>query len=578
MSLPSFQLYFDGVQMNDLPPEFDAEFSLTLTRRSENGGLSVSYSSDLTFTGDAYTYLRSAISDRLDSVRVQINSLCCDGEYQPVFYGRIDGNSLEFCFGKCEIRTQLIEDTAEARAMECLASQMIADDEFIARATDPVGYGASGIYSPQFTYCNEVRPDLLADFLIITALLLNIIYFSLLPIIAVTSVVITIIGAVIGYDPDEVSSLLDQYRELRERMNIAVIQCGRRHPAPFVRTYANYGCGKCGLSFQSSIFTDPGSAYFNAAYFNAPIKRGLRPDETASYIDDNKPIKSVIQFLDDLKATFNGDYRIEPGGILRFERKDYWNTGSYLFDLTYAEDQDYTTNPILQNYVCYSWDNLDLPAIADFNFTPDPLDSTGNEAAKRYNDTVVWQDVPAKPNIKGSKLYQIPFGTMRGRRDGIDRDVLATYEGWPLVGGFIAGYDYVMLLTQDKAFVPKILIWDETSALWDAKVKHTGSPWISPPGYPYTGRIYNYQMFVESDFNGNLYDNFWFIDDPKLTTYQGLTWKAEITFTCEDYQLLNLNNPVLLPNYFSPGGTMIGYARSINWNVKAGTATIQGIA
>ena len=557
--------------------------SFTIRRRDEDGTIAYGFSGDLTFYGDAFLYLYNTIINPPEGfgtgvnkeVFIRVYDDCCrtqvNGEFKDymIFQGVINGASLDWCVRECYIRCQVSEYNDTTKKTDCLKSNVIWHNGY-----DYNGKKFTELSHPFVWHCSELRPSFMHYLWLIIGLGLNVMLLmlhSLVALVALIKEIIDAIGALFSGEAVEFDfDLLASYKDLIDQMNGYVSGCQYGHPAPLVRDYIQNICNVCGLTFSSSIFNDPASPYYNTLFFSAPTTKGK--DEYVTWIADDAPIASGDTMLNWLKDTFNGDYRIE-NGILYFERRDYFNNGDIWLDLSNALDSEAIK-------ICFSYPTKRDPANAEFNWMLDGVDWCGNEAKSFYNERVDW-NLPfgQYARLKGTRKYQIPFSPARFRRDGVDEDVLSVWQdAWNTfgLGDYLTGgaqFSRALLLPVHMTSTPKLLIWDGTSSVQDAKIKHIP---YSPAYQPMIGNVqapnpidpdgdyYNFDMWVSSEtdsvlttqgvgtskpyIQGNLYDRFWYIDDPRLSNEVKLDYTATIVRDCKAIITLDFTKSVLLPN------------------------------
>lgn len=520
-------------------------------RKDEEKKLAKSVTGELTFYGLGFDIIRQTLIEdpngKFNWVDILIyDDGCCGEDPVLVFEGIIRGDTIDWCEGECFVTAQAIEHTDETKTFDCLKSTLIDDN-------------ANGFQQqdhPRMVYCVEMRPSGLQDVILIFGILLNVIFLVLYPVVAVVwliveilnvivSVINTIIDAIntvpgidvdnideIDIDGSEDQNLMQVWQDLIDRLNENILGCGREHPSPLVRDYIQNVCDICGLTFQSSIFTDPQSEYYNTVYLNAPIKKGTR-DENQPWISENAPIKSGEGFLQDLAIPFSADHRIQ-NGVLRFEREDYFWSGDILFNYDTLKGD----NQIVE-VICYQWRDEDPAALGRFNYIDDPVDWVGNEARNRYNDVVEFNQ-PFSELQKGIREVSLPFSPARTRQDGIDRDVLGDYDFWFLWTPILNEFENALIMNNGTAFQPKLLIWDGES-IDAAQVKAFPTPgddvpndesFNSPYWFDERGILPN-TGYPSDHPNGSLYTRFHSWKHPRVLNDRGQEFTFATRFTCE---------------------------------------------
>jgi hypothetical protein len=382
----------------------------------------------------------------------------------------------------------------------------------------------------------------------------------MIPLLAVVATIVITVNAIIqfinavfgtsinkiDFDNDPSTGPFKEFNNWKNKIINTIIGCGRKHPSPLVRDYAENVCGKCKLKFSSSIFNEPSSDYFNACYHNAPVDKGVEDTNTSSFwVDKNKPLLNGILFFDQLKNTFNGEWRIS-NGVLTFERRDFFKPVKTWVDLTAMESDKYD--------ICYSWGKKTRPSYGVFEYAQEAINTISNEAKFRYGDIVEWNQ-PVLPGQKGEFKPLIPFSACRFRddhvrlSDGPERDVLTTYRNAPFIGSKIQQWDNVVLLNQHICFNPMLIIWDGQSRL-DARASGTQFGQFTNNSEATPGEFYNYPLWFDATVAGNMYTNFWFIEDPRTQNFQNKTYDATIEMTCDLINSANLDDGINTPEGF----------------------------
>lgn len=535
------KIYLDN-QIVAYPQDNLKNPSFTYRRKDEEGFKSFSFTGDITFLGSDYDYLYSKLvsSDTALTNEVELKFVddCC-GNKEYKFNIRAD--SLEWCENECSMTAAAIEKSEMEAQLRCLRNTRIADN----------WNGFQNKRHPRFTYCNEVRPAWHHDVVLIQAIVLLTVYytlypivFSLWPIIVVVVLVVNFINNTFGTDinidaiTQENGDPINPFKEFeawKEKMIEYLIGCGKKHPSPLIRDYASNVCGKCGLAFSSTIFNDPSSQYYNTCYHFAPIDKGVdRDDQTTFWLPKNEPYLSGMKFFDQLKDTFNGRWFIK-NNTLFFERRDFGQASTPWLDLTTLPKEEYN--------ICYNWSKKNRPAYGVFEYTKDAINSIGSEANRRWGDVVEWNDPPLKTQ-KGELRPNIEFAACRFRDDGIDRDVLSDYEDVPEFGHRIAKYKNCVLLNQHLCYTPMLLIWDaQNSSIDDARVNGTDY-FFEGNSEANINQYYNYPMWFDEFLPGNMYTNFWFIENPRLINFQGIEYEAIVKMTCERLAAMDIDGSI----------------------------------
>lgn len=534
-----------AIELNDLPvsqQDITGEDGITITESLRNGpgsagGPLKAVSGILTFYGDAWRLLKTQLVEAADgkrrTVRIKIFDTCAVPR-ELVFDGVIAGSGVDWCEGECHIQGQAIQETEETRRADCFSSTLVADN----------WNGFQQATHPKFVYCDELRPEWLHKTLLYLGLVIQIMYVVLYPVVLVVMVIVEVVNAIIeavntlpgvnigriDFDGDSTTNVLEEWANLRDKVLGAIIGCGRRHPSPLVRSYVQNVCGKCGLTFESSIFLDPASEYFNTAYLFAPSRRGIAPSDSVATIYENLPLKTGDVFMDEIALVFNGEWRVE-GTKVRLERRD-----KLVGAQAWVDPAQLRAEKRLVGEVCYEWDSDDLPAFGKFEYQADPLDAVGNEANTRYNAIVEWNSPPSVLQRK-SRDTVLPFGMARFRNDGVEDDLLSGFAGlYPVINDF----DKALLLTTGTMNIPKLVIWDGQNVQSAIARRFPAAPYsYAVPNWPLQFNTVGVANLDPIDTNApgvGLYPRFHHINNPRVDATRGLKWK--FTFEYNEAELV----------------------------------------
>lgn len=516
--------------------------TFTLRQEDANGDKVFNFTDDLEFEGEDRDYIYSKLvtdTNALNNTVILkfVDDCCSDKVYQFL----IKPESLKWCDGDCKITAAATEYSESAEKITCLKNTLIFDNY----------NGFQSQTHPKMSYCLEVRPSMVQDLLIILVIATNLAYYSLIPIVVALVPLFFVINLIINFinnlegsinnidfDGDPSTNVLQEYLNFITLMNEISIGCGRKHPSPKVRSYANNFCGKCGLTFQSSIFNNPASDYYETVYMNAPVIKGNLSTDASNWIDKNKPLLNGEKFLNELKGIHNAKWNIE-NSVLIFERRDFFTPSTPWLDLTQMDSKDYT--------ICYNWTRRPRYSYALFMYQKDAVNWIGAEASDRWGSYVEWNN-PYSPLQKDEFRPLFAFSPCRFRDDGIDRDVLSDYKNAPFVGNIIQNYDNVILMNEGKCYTPMLLIWDSTTGYDNSKVRI-----FFPPGNAGTGlnQCYNYAYWFDEGYPGNMYDRFWAIDNPRTAAWQGKDFSVEVFVKCATQNSINLDGQIMTPEGLS---------------------------
>ena len=562
------KVYLDGNPIQ-YPNDTLLEPRFTERRKNEEGQFAISFTGELMFTGTDFDYVYSKLVTDPQAINNSIILLfvddCCENkEYRFL----IKPESLKWCDGSCEITANAVEFTPDSQAYACLENTLIWDNY----------NGFKSASHPKVKYCLEYRPSLMQDALLIIGLftvfgattILAMFATILLPLIGLINAVVAFVNGLgaslnsitIGGFSDPIA-IFNYLKNLFETTNGQLIAgCGYEHPSPLVRSYLSNVCNKCGIGIESSIFNDPTNDYYNLIYFSAPIKSGrinnpyfVKP--IVPFIDDNQPIHNGKTFVEEIIQPFNGKYDIN-NGVLRIHRRDFFENQIPFFDAT-----TYDPNKIIRQ--CYEWSKKRRPAYADIGYQKDAIDWCGSEATSRWSDIIEWNN-PVNPIQKGAHTKLFPYSAARFRDDKIERDVLSDYSWMPYgIGQAIQDNSNAMIMNSGTSFTPKLLIWDGADINNATIARNYGDKGYGP------NASVNYPMWVDANLSGNLYDRYWFIDNPRNANFSGYDYTIEVVWDCTLLNSVDINGTIKTSKGLSKSIDSIEYDYSRSVLIFKGT-------
>ena len=572
------RLILNGIEIPKSDFEVDST-TVDIKDSDETGNRVSTVSQEFKLTGQAFSMVEEAFllnpNGNLNSMTVLLyEEGCCDTD-TLIFKGQLRGDNVDHCYGECSVRVNFVEFTEEDEKINCIKSTLISENYNNFQTQQ----------HPRLKYCIELRPELLQHIILILGVIINLILTILTPIVWALSLLNNVLGFIedainslgfnlslsVDFDGNNATSLLEEYQNFRDQMNQRIIGCGRVHPSPFIRSYIQNVCDKCGLAFQSSIFNDPTSDYYRAVYAYAPVKKGTFSDNNL-YIVENKPNTTLDLFLDELGVLFNSKWILRDNTII-FERKDFFNNGEPGISYMTLDGNDQISTKL-----CYSWRAADKPAYAEFKHTPDPMDSITNEAIPIYNDIVEW-NIPYSQQQAGYKTYQFPFSPTRFRKDGVEEDVLGVYDNAGAIGDIIQEYNDVMILDRHLMTIPRILVLRPNTSWTDSKIvredNFNGSFKYNRPMLFDELGIESNTIYPSNLTNTGMYQRFFTIDNPKVKTDLGKQFSFEFRYNCQQLQSIFTLTHVLLPLGTGTDGT-VGEVTRIAVNLESKTILIEG--
>lgn len=557
-------IILNGITLAD-PINGVGNIKIKVKKQGIDGSLTKTVAEELIFYGEGYDIIKQELIDPIDgktrSIPIKMYDDCClDSNSNPflMFEGIVRGDSLDWCEGECSVKATCTEENKRTLFQDCLKSTLIWDNLL----------GFKSQNHPKMYYCLELRPEFLYDIFLFLAFLMNLLAIILVPVVLIISFIIIVICAILefisfgGIDcpPELQDGILDDYLYYLEELNKIIIGCGKWHPSPLLRNYFKNVCDVCNakvgtsIAFQSTILNNPGSEYHNTVYMLAPVDVGT-DDPAIKYIEDNQPILSGEGLCKQVARIFNGEYRVR-NNELRLERKDYFWSGVPW--ITYA---DMLSEQRLIGSLCYKWRNEDPKAYGRFEYSLDPVDFCANEAKKRWNEIVEWNQ-PINKAQRGAEENLFEFGMSRYRGDGITRDVLASWSWIPFggLGNLILSYDNVMIMNNGTCFQAKLLIWDGQNM---GRVKTYNRPGytqgIDPPQpvLPYQNFNFPYHFnkygivpntgYPTNQPNVGIYPRFWSINNPKVQTDKGKEFNMVINYNCDILRSFDIDKTIPLP-------------------------------
>lgn len=606
-------LYLDGYKVPN-SEHSDIEGSITIRRVASDGAVAVSYASDISFYGHAADIIQNKlISNGYDPdsfIDVKIYEDCCGNLL--VFQGKITQATIEFCENigfeaDCSIKASILENSIEADAIRCLKSKLVNNNTPDATPAMPNGLPNDNSFwrrkHPIIPYCDVPEPPALRELMLIFTAIFNIIIILniivLSPILAIMTAIVAIanaFGANIDTNPFQTGTQSDFFTPLIDfmgAMNQMVIGCVNAHIAPYVRDYVQNGCDQCGLTFQSSILTDPSSVYFNTADLSAPVWEGLfyfvyqngfaNISADVAYkvgayrtYRDNSNTSNVARYLDDLAKVFNAKWWVQ-GTTVRFEVA---NDSPVVW-------KDLTTDLSGNTSVCYQFTDEVPPAYGRFEYRQDFIDIASNYAYDRYNEIVDFNPTNS-PSRSGEGDYTNRFGMAIFRSDGLSDDLLDKYAGFfdPLSSNIISRSNNWLRMSNGRCSQSKLIVLDgnlaESKAI-NIQLTASSSALAKALGWD-AEYLYNYPMYfrdpseITQAATGNAVIlpyllNLW-VDklDPLNSQRINMRATVEFPYTCEDLVNLNPNATLTIPFNGSPVTMYIE-----NITINESTITVTGI-
>jgi hypothetical protein len=565
VSEPNFIDFTDDVENLE---EFDASWQASTITYSEggNGNSSNEFGSnyskgvtlDMRFTGAAFRFifdwLMTDECQTLNSIDVRITDLDCAKEYRLF-----------------EIK---LENTKYAPQTEpCIVSMALREKDDVWHAFSKTTIednwqnwfnqdGTATKQHPSFIYIVEKKPKF---FLVICVVL----------------------AYVAGILSGGILTALTAGKEwVRKLLGICYF-C----PSPLIRTYIENICSKYGYTFDTIFDDKPGNPYRNVCLFY-PVERSVQEfdDYTSNqttFIWDNRTGLPFSKFLDQLKDVFNSEWYCTPNKQLVFKPRAFFDAQIPIIDLTTGVFQ-------IANLV-YTFSGKKKPAYGSYNYKLDPGDLCTNEIKWRYNAIVDFDGPANNPMLEGNVTKNFDFAMTAFNRDGTVEPLLESaintgriialvavavgltdmlagtggltvaiavaiaWLGYNATNGFISDFKDVpdlegaVRLSNNNCNEPRLLLWDDTTPLNQAKVVKVVSPVVNPtynptavtyyadhPTHDTPGlfggaitNVYNFPMYIDEDFKDNLYDRFHEFDNPLRDLKINQEWEGDVQLCCD---------------------------------------------
>jgi len=572
--MQNIRLLFDGIEQDLDNIQGTNGASFTYRSKDENGENGFAFSPDLLLTGAAYDYVKAQIIAQplpaLAQIKVLVYSACCSdalGNPLLLFTGKIDGADVEWCEYPCnECTVSIIDDSQDAQAIQCLKNAIIWERKPKFDGTGNTLGDDTERQAPFLSYCTDVRPSILQEFVLYVGFVF---IFILVPVLGVVAAIITAINAIIaivgGTPIGGNVSFFDDFQAIISDFAEVVTGCGYKHRTPFISSILANGCEICGISLQSSLF-GIGGAYRNTMRLDAAFVAGRRnTQDVLRAWGKNRPNLNFIQFLDEFNQ-FNITWRVS-NGVLIIERKDF-DFGGQWFDLA-----DIANDDVLS--LCFSVTDIKPPAYGEYEYTKDGVDNTGDEVRDTWTDLVFDWNTPPNPAQSGLLRRSFFFGTALFRNDAARSEKSALDKPIGLLYAIVRNTSNSMLMEKGICGFPKLLIWDAISPVDNATVLRYPSA-AEPNTFDY-----NIDWWVKESYQDGtgtprdtLYQRLFYIDDPRVTGVKIRSFTLEINANCDILASLSPDKNIVIP---VSGVNKTASISEIQYNVNTNKLTITGL-
>lgn len=497
---------------------------------------------ELTFNDTAYQFIYNWLLDGpcsvLNAVEVRLDDALVGKSYR-FFDIKADNLTYRPKDEPCEINVRLREQDG---AWHCVHKTFIWDNW--------QGWFENGSSKqhPCFLTCIETRPRLIQS----ARMGLH---------IFLTSFPFGIAGPLAIIFADE---LLDQTPVRR------ILNMGNFVPAPLIRDILANAAGKCGFTMDT-IFDDvPENAYRDVCLYH-PIEGAWHKNESGTtspalwYFMDNRWNITIAELLDKLKPVFNAEWYVTPNNQLIFKPLAELLNIAPIYDFSAQGAETFFE-------LEYTFNGIKRPAYGRYQYNADGSDLASQEMHSLYNDIVDYDGPINNEMLEGEKSKLFDFAPTGFIKDGKSEEeylrstindgekvayiliavlvvIIATQFAGVLTAAaaaalavFLAAwivlisiqanlkravvdnatYWGAVRLTSEQTGSPRLLLWDGES-LNRAKVVQVASDDIVPNayfnpdlntydeenGFKYTkAGVFNYPMYFDSKFLGNLYPEF----------------------------------------------------------------------
>lgn len=303
---------------------------------------------------------------------------------------------------------------------------------------------------------------------------------------------------------------------------------------------------------------------------------------------------TLPDLLDKLKGVFNAEWYVTPNNTLVFKTAAAFLNTPPIIDFT-TEIMQPNWDPLSLRY---TFDGTKKPAYGRYSYTIDASDLASQEIAPLYNDIIGFDESETNQMLEGNLLKTFEFAPVGAIRDGRAKGdylretvndgetvgyalvillavivasllagVLSAGAGAALAGFLaiwaanIAGlandlrdlfgsvtYTGAVRLTSEQVGTPRLIIWDGVSMNRAKMVSIApdavpANTYYNPTSIAYTTRnpfpygpagIFNYPMFFDSYYSGNLFDRFHdALDNPLKSLATHKTFELDAYLCCE---------------------------------------------
>lgn len=339
----------------------------------------------------------------------------------------------------------------------------------------------------------------------------------------------------------------------------------------------------------------PNSGAMHVSASSAVTSPGL------SFHFENRWNITLAEFLDKLKPVFNAEWYVTPNATLVFKPKAEFLNTAPIFDFSLLAVEGLWDKTSLR----YTFNGNKKPAYGKYNYTIDGSDLASQEVKPLYGDIIDYDGPANNQMLEGNVSKNFEFASTGAIRDGRAKHdylhqtvndgetvayalliILAVVIASLLAGVLSAGaaaalagflaiwaaniagksndlrdlfddakYTGAVRLTSDQVAAPRLILWDAIS-LNRAKMVSVApgaiaaNTFYNPTSEAYTTRnkfqyapaaIFNYPMYFDGFFTGNLYDRYHHdIDNPMRSLSNNQTFELDVANCCQMLDLLGV--------------------------------------
>jgi hypothetical protein len=395
-------------------------FELSIARNNDDNTIDKTVSTEIVVRGETASLIKETFFENCNNIEASFDAtfktdLC--GGYTAQF--KITADTVKWCSRLCEARINLKSEDEEDACYDRLKNNYWWEGGFQEQYEFPIVFHSNQTFLSFFLLVIRQLLLLVVAFMISNAIIPHgLVFTGILRFPAVVAGML-VIGAFVSQIPP--------MKLLLELLDNWATGAGRWTPVVYVRDVLSYQARACGMSFQSSIFNDPSSQYYNAVIWSYQGGRAgdIKGDQSQQFrrevFDRNKPIKTTIDLLESLSSGFRADYRL-INGTLYFEEIDFFK------ELASVQVADIVQLSKTGAYdACYEFKSGDLCAYLEASYGHDGRDLEANKAlggvdASNYRDRLEFNDPPSEAQKGVCRVDFDEYGAARFMFDSVSKE------------------------------------------------------------------------------------------------------------------------------------------------------------